>query len=154
MKAKVNDRFEFDLEQDENIRISGYGDKLTARIAGVNHPVRIISSDRQTKRYEIEINKRIYSVRLEDKLDQLIHSMGLKGKRNHKVSEIRSPMPGLVFKLLKKEGDAVTVGETLLILEAMKMENAIKSPVDATISSVEVAEGQAVDKGMILVKFQ
>ena len=63
-------------------------------------------------------------------------------------------MPGLVLDIKVQPGDAIKKGDTLLILEAMKMENAIKSPIDATIKSVEVAPQQAVDKNAILVHFQ
>src|SRR6188472_861936 len=56
-------------------------------------------------------------------------------------------MPGKVVKLMKKVGDKVTKGETVLILEAMKMENEIKSGAEGTIKSVNVKEGQALDSG-------
>jgi biotin carboxyl carrier protein len=60
----------------------------------------------------------------------------------------------LVLDIKVHPGDAVKKGDTLLILEAMKMENAIKSPIDAIIKSVEVTSKQAVDKNAILVHFQ
>ena len=90
---------------------------------------------------------------MEDDLDQLIASMGMKGQRIQNVSEIKSPMPGLVLKLLKQSGEEVTAGETILVLEAMKMENAIKSPIEGVIQSIEVKEGQSLDKGMVLIRF-
>ena len=62
-------------------------------------------------------------------------------------------MPGLVLKLLKQSGEEVTAGETILVLEAMKMENAIKSPIEGVIQSIEVKEGQSLDKGMVLIRF-
>lgn len=61
-------------------------------------------------------------------------------------------MPGKVVKLLKKEGDAVTKGETVLILEAMKMENEIKSGADGIVKSVNVKEGQALEAGFLMVE--
>jgi len=61
-------------------------------------------------------------------------------------------MPGKVVKLYKKEGDAVAVGETVLILEAMKMENEIKAGVTGTIKVVNVKEGQALEAGFLMIE--
>jgi biotin carboxyl carrier protein len=61
-------------------------------------------------------------------------------------------MPGKVVKIWKKEGDTVTKGETVLILEAMKMENEIKSGADGVIKSVNVKEGQALEAGFLMVE--
>ncbi|WPU65216.1 acetyl-CoA carboxylase biotin carboxyl carrier protein subunit [Peredibacter starrii] len=61
-------------------------------------------------------------------------------------------MPGKVVKLMKKEGDKVTKGETVLILEAMKMENEIKSGADGTIKAINVKEGQALEAGFLMVE--
>lgn len=63
-------------------------------------------------------------------------------------------MPGKVVKLLKKEGDKVTKGETVLILEAMKMENEIKAGADGVIKSVNVKEGQALEAGLLMVEIE
>jgi len=155
MKAKVNDIHEFELtnEMVQNAQIIRDGEDLILRYKNVNHSARLISMDHQNRKYTIEIGQRVYQVKLENDLDQLIASMGMKGKRSLNVSEIKSPMPGLVFKVLKKNGDEVVAGETILVLEAMKMENAIKAPIDGIIKSIEVSEGQPVDKGMVLIRF-
>ncbi len=63
-------------------------------------------------------------------------------------------MPGKVVKLLKKEGDKVTKGETVLILEAMKMENEIKSGADGIVKSINVSEGQALESGFLMVEIE
>jgi biotin carboxyl carrier protein len=63
-------------------------------------------------------------------------------------------MPGKVVKLMKKEGDTVTKGETVLILEAMKMENEIKSGADGVIKSVNVKEGQALEAGFLMIEIE
>jgi biotin carboxyl carrier protein len=57
-------------------------------------------------------------------------------------------------KLNKKVGDKVAKGETVLILEAMKMENEIKSGADGVIKSVNVKEGQALDSGFLMVEIE
>ena len=155
MKAKVNEQFEYDFTEQmsgKDIDIIPDGAFMMVRIDGINYRFRLVHGS--DKSYEVEINNRIYRVKFEDELDLLIKSMGLKGKRNHIMSEIKSPMPGLVFKIMKQAGDTVIEGETLLILEAMKMENSIKSPNDGVIKEISVVEGQAVEKGSILLSFE
>jgi biotin carboxyl carrier protein len=61
-------------------------------------------------------------------------------------------MPGKVVKLFKQEGDQVAKGETVLILEAMKMENEIKAGTDGIVKSINVKEGQALEAGCLMVE--
>ena len=63
-------------------------------------------------------------------------------------------MPGKVVKLMFKEGDKISKGETVLILEAMKMENEIKSGAEGIIKSVNVKEGQALEAGFLMVEIE
>ncbi|GAA4725919.1 biotin carboxylase N-terminal domain-containing protein [Nocardioides endophyticus] len=62
-----------------------------------------------------------------------------------------APMPGTVVRINVKPGDRVTAGETVLVIEAMKMEHAIKATVDAVVASVPVSTGGAVDTGAVLI---
>ena len=71
-----------------------------------------------------------------------------------KISEIKSPMPGLVLDILVKAGDTIKKGDQVLVLEAMKMENIIKSQTDAVVKSVAIETGVAVEKGQVLIKFE
>ena len=63
-------------------------------------------------------------------------------------------MPGLVLELKVNEGDEVKTGAPLLILEAMKMENVIKSDQDGTIKRIEVQEKETVEKNQVLIEFE
>jgi biotin carboxyl carrier protein len=65
---------------------------------------------------------------------------------------IRSPMPGKVTGLSVKAGEAVTKGQGLLTLEAMKMEHALTAPFDGTVEEVAVALGVQVSEGAVLIK--
>ena len=65
---------------------------------------------------------------------------------------VTAPMQGNIWKILKKVGDVVKVGDTILILEAMKMENNIVAPKDGTIVSLLVKEGESVDSGSTLLE--
>jgi biotin carboxyl carrier protein len=60
-------------------------------------------------------------------------------------------MPGTVLDIKVAEGDAVTSGQVLMILEAMKMENEIMAPADGVVASVEVAKGASVNSGDIMI---
>lgn len=68
--------------------------------------------------------------------------------------DMTSPMPGKVFKVLVKSGDNVTSGQTLLILEAMKMEHAIKASKDGVVKKILFKEGELVKGGMSLVELE
>jgi biotin carboxyl carrier protein len=62
-------------------------------------------------------------------------------------------MPGLVLSVLVKEGDEVKKGDNLFVLEAMKMENIIKSPADVTIKSIKIKASDKVEKNQVLIQF-
>ena len=64
---------------------------------------------------------------------------------------VTAPMPGMLVRYEKKVGDKVKVGETLLVLEAMKMYNNIPSPVEGTVVSTPLKDGDSVGKGDILI---
>lgn len=68
------------------------------------------------------------------------------------AAEVKSPMPGTIFKLLKSEGDAVSQGETVIIVEAMKMENEIKAPQDGHLEKISVSVGESVANKQKLFK--
>jgi oxaloacetate decarboxylase alpha subunit/pyruvate carboxylase subunit B len=61
-----------------------------------------------------------------------------------------APMPGMIVKYEKKEGDVVKKGDTLVVLEAMKMENALAAPCDGTVQGIKFASGDTVAKGAVL----
>ena len=63
---------------------------------------------------------------------------------------LRSPMPGRIVAIAKKAGEAVKAGETLVTLEAMKMEHALKAPFDGVVAEIGVAEGAQVSEGAVL----
>jgi len=65
---------------------------------------------------------------------------------------VNSPIPGLIKKVNVKPGDAVAEGQTVVVLEAMKMENEITSPHAGKVQSVEIEAGQTVGAGVLLVK--
>ncbi|MEO7539046.1 MAG: biotin/lipoyl-containing protein [Pyrinomonadaceae bacterium] len=67
------------------------------------------------------------------------------------VVEIKTAMPGKVVRILKSVGDAVEKGEGVIVVEAMKMQNEMRSPRDGVIKSLKFAEGENVAAGEVLV---
>jgi len=87
-------------------------------------------------------------------MDLLLSKMGLADLAAKKVNEVKAPMPGLVLKLIANQGDTVAKGDSLLVLEAMKMENVIKSPGEGIIKSIRVNAGDKVEKNAVLIEFE
>lgn len=75
------------------------------------------------------------------------------GPAGPEVSVVRAPMPGNILDVAVKPGDEVKFRQTLCSLEAMKMKNAIRSPRDGVIATVDVYQGQVVSHGDILFTF-
>jgi biotin carboxyl carrier protein len=78
---------------------------------------------------------------------------GIK-KKAAVLGGLTAPMPGKVFKVLVKTGDAVMKGQTLLVLEAMKMEHAIKADKDGKVRRILFKEGDLVQGGMALAELE
>ena len=67
------------------------------------------------------------------------------------IQQIKSPMPSRVVKILKNVDEEVKEGEGVIIIEAMKMESELKSPINGKVKEVKVKEGSAVESGTVLV---
>jgi biotin carboxyl carrier protein len=116
--------------------------------------VRCVGIDKTNKTVTLLYNNQKYSAKITEPMDELLKSMGLENALVQKISEVKAPMPGLVLDVLVSPGDTVEVGQKILVLEAMKMENAIKSPTAGVVASINVSKGQAVDKNYILIRFE
>ncbi len=121
--------------------------------SGKSLRVEVETVDLRAHRVVLRLDGRRHTVQLQSPLLQLIADLGLEAEVAPVLTELRAPMPGLVLRIEVEPGQEVASGDTLLVLEAMKMENALKAPVAATIAEVKVAMGQAVDKGALLLRF-
>lgn len=123
----------------------------------INHKSYSIVVDRvnpETNEYIIRVNGKKIPVSVKDKMSLLMEAMGIDLSSSKKINEVKAPMPGLVLRAMVSAGDQVKKGDTLLVLEAMKMENSIKSPGDAEIAAIHVQNGQAVEKNQTLISFR
>ena len=119
-----------------------------------SYKAEILDVNYEEKIMKIKVNGNSYDVKILDKYDRLVKQIGLTVGGSHKTNAIKSPMPGLVLQIMAEVGQTVAKGETLLILEAMKMENTIKAPADAVIKSIHVSKGAAIDKGQLLIELE
>ena len=75
-----------------------------------------------------------------------------RGGLSSSSGEVHAPMPGLIVLVTAEIGQTVAQGDTLVILESMKMQNELKSPVDGLVTAIHAEAGQAVDKNSLLVE--
>ena len=110
----------------------------------------ISASQIDHERYSISIEGRNLEILIRTSLQEKAAKLSeLKGITTHKM-DTKAPMPGMVIKIKKNIGDNVSQGESIMILEAMKMENDLRAQVSGKIKSISVKEGMAVEKGNIL----
>jgi biotin carboxyl carrier protein len=109
---------------------------------------------------EVEVNGTSYKVELEKKEEEAapkiqrpIASASAERSRpaGAGAGSVKSPLPGIIVDVRVKVGDEVKKGQTVVMIEAMKMENAIQAPLDGKITAVKVAKGDSVLEGVELV---
>jgi biotin carboxyl carrier protein len=84
----------------------------------------------------------------------LMQRYGARGESTQDAKEVRAPMPALVVRIEVQPGQKVRKGDGLIVLEAMKMENEVKSPRDGTVHEVCAQQGKSVEKNEVLLRFQ
>jgi biotin carboxyl carrier protein len=104
--------------------------------------------------YEVLIAGDRYEVSVTDeRSERLAKARGASSDPTGEVS-LKSPMPGTIVKVPVEPGQEVKKGQTLVILESMKMENELKAPRDGVVGRVEVKAGQSVEQNKVLVTVQ
>ena len=121
---------------------------------GKAYQLEVLEADYAAKSFVIRVNGRNHKIQLLDQYDQLVKQMGLSKTASQKVRDIKAPMPGLVLEIAVAAGQEVEKGDKLLILEAMKMENVIKSDGTGVVKSIKIKQGTAVDKGQLLIEME
>jgi biotin carboxyl carrier protein len=148
-EAKIylnNILFEWDLSKIEgNIYHAIYKDK--------SYRLEIVELNLPAKTVILKINGRKAELKIKDRFDEVLEKLGISESAASRINELKAPMPGLILEVKVKEGDTIKAGDTLLILEAMKMENVLKSPGEATVKSIKIKKGDSVEKNQILIQF-
>lgn len=119
-----------------------------------SYSVEVVNTDAVSKTFELKVNNSLYKTKVEDRFDLLLHQLGMDNLTSNAVSELKAPMPGMVLNIKVEVGQEIKEGEALVVLEAMKMENVLKSPANVVIKSIAVKEGVAVEKNELLIEFE
>jgi len=163
-KIKVNGKYDFEINRSgEGLAINNKKSEADIKQLNISswhiidqlksYNAEVVSFNAAEKTAEIKVNNNIYTVSAKDQYDVLLDKLGLSSLNSAKVSEVKAPMPGMVLKVMVAEGDEVKKGDNLFVLEAMKMENIIKSPADVVVKTVKIKPGDKVEKGQVLLQF-
>jgi biotin carboxyl carrier protein len=115
--------------------------------------VEVVVHDPSLKITNFRINGQLLTTAAKDRFDLLLESMGIGQTNTSKINNVKAPMPGLIQSISVAVGDTVQKGDTLLVLVAMKMENAIKAPGEGTVKAIQIAAGNTVEKNQVLIEF-
>lgn len=165
-KVKVNDQLLFEVDKtDTHFEVDG--SPVDLDVQALTHPntssviyqnksynVEVVELKTLEKIAMIKVNGTLYTVQVEDQFDLLLKQLGMDAAAGTKIREIKAPMPGLVLKIMVSEGTEVKKGDNLLVLEAMKMENILKSTTDGVVKKIHVAQGDKIEKNTVLLQFQ
>jgi biotin carboxyl carrier protein len=105
-------------------------------------------------RYQLWIDGFAYEVEALDERARAIRDLSSAATKPTGPAALLAPMPGLVVRVSVEVGDAVHVGQRLVVMEAMKMENELRAPAAGRVKAVLVSAGAAVEKGATLVELE
>lgn len=155
----INDRkFEIEIRGDGSIWVNGQQREvdflpLTDALYSVlmnatSHEVVVEERDGM---YEVLMGGRLYNGTVTDERTQLMKSRRGGLEADSGELSIKAPMPGLIVAIPVNEGQTVTAGQTLVILESMKMQNELKAPRDGTVQRISIKPGETVEQKRVLI---
>ncbi len=103
-----------------------------------------------TEKYIISLDGKQFETIIRTALQEKASSLIEKSSASKHKLDVKAPMPGMILKIKKGKGEQISRGDSIIILEAMKMENDLRAPVSGTITNLNVKEGTAVEKGVVL----
>ncbi|MEZ4670550.1 MAG: biotin/lipoyl-containing protein [Anaerolineae bacterium] len=155
----INDKtFEINIEPDGSLTVNGEKREVDFRGLGpsmysilaqnISHELTIEQRDGEI---EVLMRGRLYTSRVLDERALLMaqRSGGLAAESGE--LNIKSPMPGLIVAVRVESGQEIKAGDTIIILESMKMQNELKAPRDGVVGTVHVQPGQTVEQNKVLV---
>jgi len=151
--------FSVEIVSDEQVRI---GDRthrvdLQSIDAGALYSLFIDNNsyevliEEQAGEYRVLLLGELYTIQVEDELHQRLARRRREQGGPSGRTVIKAPMPGLVVDVLVTEGQGVSSGDALVILESMKMENEVRAPCDGQVKRVQVGPSEVVEKDQTLV---
>ena len=149
-------------DAEHNLELSrgtdGYGLHLAERVVAVNLADGVLTVDGASRPVLIatrgddvfvHLDGESYQLHYEHPLERLAHQAHGAGD-----DAVKAPMPGSLVVVSVKPGQAVSRGETLLVMESMKMETTIAAPRDGTVLAVNYAPGQAFERDAVLLTLE
>lgn len=145
-------KYVFDNKQlDASIETTDDGFSIMT-VNGVSYPIEIVSHHQNE--YELLVNGVGYTFSVETPFSLQRQKMLSAEASESTTIRLKAPMPGKILEVLVKTGDSVKAGDTLLILEAMKMQNAILASTKGIIKKVLVKEGDTTSKSDLLIELE
>ncbi|MCX6247539.1 MAG: acetyl-CoA carboxylase biotin carboxyl carrier protein subunit [Bacteroidetes bacterium] len=119
---------------------------------GQSYNIELIEGD-SGKEYIVNTNARSFNAEIIDAESKYLENRML-GTEHEGENEISSPMPGKVIKIPVSEGESVTAGQTLIVVEAMKMQSEFKATADRVVKAILVKEGDTVNSHQVMLKLE
>jgi propionyl-CoA carboxylase alpha chain len=139
--------------QDLMASVETSGDGFTfISFSGVSYPVEIVSQHQN--QIELLVNGVSYSFSVETPFSLSRKKLLASQASESTTIRLKAPMPGKILEVMVKTGDSVKSGDTLLILEAMKMQNAILASTKGVIKKVHVKQGDTTSKSDLLIELE
>lgn len=142
----------------KNFKFTINGNEYEAEILGIEENTAEVSVNGVS--YTVEIDRKMQTV----KTPKLVRTMAVPSTDSHPsvsktaspsgpkgTGSIKSPLPGVILEIFVREGDTVKIGQKLLMLEAMKMENNINADKEGRVAAIKVGKGDSVMEGDILI---
>jgi biotin carboxyl carrier protein len=142
----------------KNFKFTINGNEYDAEIIGIEENTAEVSVNGVS--YTVEIDRKMQTV----KTPKLVRTMAVPSTDSHPsvsktaspsapkgTGSIKSPLPGVILEIFVREGDTVKIGQKLLMLEAMKMENNINADKEGRVAAIKVGKGDNVMEGDILI---
>jgi biotin carboxyl carrier protein len=108
-------------------------------------------SEGEDSDWQVLLHGALSTVRVEDEREKRLRSRAGGVAAESGEYQLKAPMPGLVVAVPVSEGQAVTKGDILVVLESMKMQNELKSPRDGTVTRVRAKPGEGAEQNQVLV---
>lgn len=154
-----NQSYEIEIDHDGSVLVNGQardvdflnlgGDLFS--VITENRSLEAVINDDEGK-IAVMMSGRQFEAQVLDERAMLM--MQRRGTQTTGSGEVKAPMPGLIVDVTTERGASLAKGDTLIVLESMKMQNELKAPIDGVVRAVHVEAGQAVDKNDLLVEIR
>ena len=127
---------------------------FTLSYNGLTFSGEVLEESTESNFLKLKINHRVFEIRKKGELDELIKELGLDVPKVRKLKELEAPMPGRIVNIAVSIGQELNVGDDILSLEAMKMENVLKAEGIGTVKTINIKSDDVVEKGTVLIEFE